>query len=57
MSIGSHVYGGGGYLSVEDVERLAGSEAAGLASECVDNLHSEIAVVNNADDAIAAVDD
>jgi hypothetical protein len=52
MPVGSQVYGGGGYLRVEDVERLAGSEASQRAADCVDNAHGEIAVVNNADTAI-----
>ena len=46
------VYGGGGYLYVEDVERIAGSQASALAAECVDNAYGEIAVVNNSDTAI-----
>jgi hypothetical protein len=52
MPIGSRVYGCGGYLYLRDVERLAGPEASALASTCVANKYSEIAVVNNADTAI-----
>jgi hypothetical protein len=52
MPIGVGVYGGGGYFYVADVERLAGPEAAALASRCVDNKYGEIAVVNNLDNAI-----
>jgi hypothetical protein len=53
IPIGSGVYGGGGYLMVEDIERLAGMEAADRAATCVDNQYGEIAVVNNTDTAIA----
>jgi hypothetical protein len=53
IPIGSQVYGGGGYLYVDDIERLAGAEASALASTCVDNKYDEIAVVNNQDTAIA----
>jgi hypothetical protein len=53
IAIGDSVYGGGGYLYVDDIERLAGKEAAELAARCVDNDYGEIAVVNNADSAIA----
>ena len=53
MPVGSDVYGSGGYLSAADIERLAGSDAAALASSCVDNKYGEIAVVNNQPDAIA----
>ncbi len=52
VAIGDSVYGGGGYLSVDDIERLAGKEAAELADRCVDNRYGEIAVVNNNDSAI-----
>jgi hypothetical protein len=52
MAIGDEVYGGGGYLYVDDIERIAGPEASALATECVDNTYGEIAVVNNADTAI-----
>ncbi len=52
MGVGDEVYGGGGYLYVEDVERIAGSQASALAAECVDNAYGEIAVVNNSDTAI-----
>jgi hypothetical protein len=47
MPVGSAVSGGGGYLRVADVQRLAGSDAATVASSCVDNQYGEIAVVNN----------
>ncbi len=53
IAIGDSVYGGGGYFYVDDIERLAGEEAAELAARCVDNDYGEIAVVNNADLAIA----
>ncbi|MDH3193867.1 MAG: hypothetical protein OEM40_06055 [Acidimicrobiia bacterium] len=52
MAIGNKIYGGGGYLHVEDVERIAGSQASALAAKCVDNTYGEIAAVNNADTAI-----
>ena len=52
MPIGSEVYGGGGYFYGPDVERIAGPEAASLASRCVDNQYGEIAMVNNVDTAI-----
>ena len=48
MSIGSDVFGTGGYLHIEDVKRSLGSDAERLASRCVDNAHGEIAFVNNA---------
>jgi hypothetical protein len=53
MPVGASVYGGGGYLYVDDLERLAGPDAARLAAACVDNTYGEIAVVNNAPGAIA----
>jgi hypothetical protein len=52
MPIGSAVYGGGGYYSVDDIERIAGADVAAIAEDCVDNVHGEIAVVNNSDAAI-----
>ena len=52
MPVGDEVYGGGGYLYVGDVERIAGPQASALAAKCVDNIYGEIAVVNNADTAI-----
>ncbi len=52
LSADDEVYGGGGYLYVDDIERLAGADAAGLARECLDNTYGEIAVVNNSDSAI-----
>lgn len=52
MAIGDEVYGGGGYLYVADVNRIAGPRASSLAADCVDNTYGEIAVVNNFDDAI-----
>ena len=51
-AIGHEVYGSGGYLHVVNVELIAGSQAAALAAECVDNEYGEIAVLNNADTAI-----
>jgi hypothetical protein len=53
VAIGDSVYGGGGYFYVDDIERLAGKEAAELAGRCVDNQYGEIAVVNNYDSAIS----
>jgi hypothetical protein len=53
MPIGSQVVGAGGFLYVADVERLAGPTASSLASACVDNTYGEIAVLNNADTAVA----
>lgn len=53
MPIGSTVYGGGGYMHVSEIERLAGQDAAALASTCVDNQYGEVAVVNNQDTAIS----
>lgn len=53
MPVGSDVSGGGGYLVVADVESLLGSEAAALASRCLDNTYGEIAFVNNGDTSIA----
>lgn len=52
MPIGSRVFGGGGFFSVTDVERVVGSAASALASQCVDNATGEIAIVNNTDSAI-----
>jgi len=52
MTVSSDVYGGGGYLDVGEVTGLLGSEAGALASRCVDNAYGEVAVVNNADEAI-----
>jgi len=56
MAVGDEVYGSGGYLYVDDVERIAGSAASALAARCVDNTYGEIAVVNNADTAIGPAD-
>ncbi len=52
MAVGGEIYGGGGYLYVDDVERIAGSQAAALAAKCVDNAYGEIAVINNAGTAV-----
>lgn len=52
MAVGDEVSGGGGYLYVANVERLAGPQASSLAADCVDNTYGEIAVVNNSDTAI-----
>lgn len=52
MPVGTAVEGAGGYLSVADVERLAGREASSLAARCVANADGEIVVVNNSDSAI-----
>jgi len=53
---GDSVHGGGGYRYVGNVEAVAGEAAAVLAGACVDNQSSEIAVVNNQPDGIAAGD-
>ncbi len=53
IPVGQNVRGGGGYLKVSDVERLASSEAASAVESCVDNDYAEIAVLNNQDSAIA----
>lgn len=50
---GGAVLGGGGYMHVSNIDRLAGSAASELAYQCVDNPHDEVAVVNNQDSAIA----
>lgn len=47
IAVGGLAYGGGGYFYVDDIEPLAGREAADLAERCVDNRYGEIAVVNN----------
>lgn len=52
LPLGGEVLGGGGYLYVDDVDRLAGSDAADLARGCVDNTFGEIAIVNNSGSAI-----
>ncbi|MGK2884267.1 MAG: hypothetical protein ACSLE8_05750 [Rhodococcus sp. (in: high G+C Gram-positive bacteria)] len=52
LPLGGEVLGGGGYLYVDDVDRFAGSDAADLARECVDNTIGEIAIVNNSGSAI-----
>jgi hypothetical protein len=52
LSAGDEVYGSGGYLDVDDIDRLAGADAAALARRCVDNTYGEVAVVNNSDSAI-----
>ena len=52
LPLGGEVRGGGGYLYVDDVDRLAGSDAADLARECVDNTFGEIAIVNNSGSAV-----
>ena len=53
IPMGSRVEGGGGFLYVSDVERLAGPDASARASSCVDNTYGEIAVFNNQDAAAA----
>ena len=55
IPIGSRVEGGGGFLYVSDVERLAGPDASARAASCVDNTYGEIAVFNNQDAAAALV--
>jgi hypothetical protein len=56
MSIGSNVYGGGGYRYVADVESALGRDAEARAAECIDNRYGEIAFVNNRGDAIGPAD-
>jgi hypothetical protein len=51
IPIGSRVEGGGGFLHVSDVQRLAGPDASARASSCADNSYGEIAVFNNQDTA------
>lgn len=55
IAVGQSVYAGGGYLALDDVERLAGSDAADLAHRCVDNTYREIAVINNTNNAIEPI--
>jgi hypothetical protein len=52
MPVGTEIWGGGGYLRLEDVARSGGAAAADLAARCLDNTYGEIAVVNNQSDAI-----
>jgi hypothetical protein len=53
LSVGDEVAGGGGgYLNVGYIERVAGDEAADLARECVDDTTGQIAVFNNSDSAV-----
>jgi hypothetical protein len=52
LGVGDGIRGGGGYLYVDDVHRLAGDDAAALAERCADNIFGEIAVVNNQRDAM-----
>ena len=52
IAVGQSVNGGGGYLSVDDIEEIAGQQAAELARRCVDNTYGDIAVVNNSDTSI-----
>ena len=52
IAVGGLAYGGGGYFYVDDIENIAGAEAADLAGRCTDNTYGEIAVVNNYDTAI-----
>lgn len=49
LPVGDEVVGGGGYLNLGYIERVAGTEAAELARECLDNTTGEIAVFNNSD--------
>ena len=55
LAVGDAVSGSGGYHYVDDVETLAGPDAAALAADCVDNAHGEVAVVNNSAAAIGPV--
>lgn len=52
LPVGDEVAGGGGYLYLGYIERVAGTEAAELARECLDNTTGEIAVFNNSDSAV-----
>jgi hypothetical protein len=52
LRAGDAVHGGGGYLHLDEVARLAGDDAATLAGSCVDNTFHEVAVVNNTEAAI-----
>lgn len=52
MPIGGEVLGGGGFLYLDAVDRLAGSDAADLARACVGNTSGQIAIVNNSGSAI-----
>ncbi len=52
IAVGGLAYGGGGCFYVDDIENIAGPEAADLAGRCADNTYGEIAVVNNCDTAI-----
>jgi hypothetical protein len=54
VGMGESVYGGGGYFSVGDEQRLVGNEAVQLAAKCVANQYGEIAIVNHHDAAIDA---
>ena len=53
IPVGAKVDGGGGFLNVSNIERLADAAAYQRALECVDNIYDEVAVVNNQPDAIA----
>ncbi len=54
IGVGGSASGGGYYYYyVNDIEAIAGPEAASLARRCVDNTYGEIAVVNNYHTAIA----
>lgn len=52
LPVGTDVSGGGGCLSLADVEQVLGAEAAQLAQRCVDNSYGEVAFFNNAPDAV-----
>ncbi|MDO8107643.1 hypothetical protein Q6348_10590 [Isoptericola sp. b441] len=52
LPVGTDVSGGGGYLSLADVEQVLGAEASQLAQRCVDNSDGEVAFFNNASDAV-----
>lgn len=52
MPVGSAVSGGGGTHYVEYVGSSISDDAEALVRRCVDNTNSEVAFVNNNDDAI-----
>jgi hypothetical protein len=52
LSVGDEVAGGGGYLNLGYIERVAGAEAAALARKCLNDMTGQIAVFNNFDSAV-----
>lgn len=55
IPVGVRLLGGGGFLNVSQIERLAHSAAYDLARKCVDNAYDEVAVFNNRPDAVDEV--